>query len=87
VTDRDDGVAKRFRTMMDQRHFVDHEPGMLLIWVPVEREELAEIVPQVEARHPGARFVLRRAGSATGVQVTARAEVLAAIAELYIGAG
>lgn len=87
MTGRDDEVAKRFRTMMDRRHFVDHEPGMLLIWVPVEREELAKIIPQVEARHPGARFVVRRTGSATAVQVTAREEMLATIAQLYIEAG
>ena len=87
MTDRDDDVAKRFRTMMDQRHFVDHEPGVLLIWVPVEREGLAELIPQVEARHPGARFAVRRTGSATAVQVTAREEVLITIAKLYIEAG
>ena len=87
VTGRDDEVAKRFRIMMDRRHFVDHEPGVLLIWVPVEREELAELIPQVEARHPGARFVLRRTGSATAVEVTAREEVLATVAQLYIESG
>jgi hypothetical protein len=87
VTDRVDEVAKRFRNVMDRRHFVDHEPGMLLIWVPVEREELAELIPQVEARHPGARFVVRSTDSATAVQVTAREEVLATIAQLYIDGG
>jgi hypothetical protein len=87
VTGRDDQVAERFRTMMDRRHFVDHEPGVLLIWIPVEREGLAELIPQVEARHPGARFAVRRTGSATAVQVTAREEVLATITKLYIEAG
>ena len=87
MTDRDDDVAKRFRTMMDRRHFMDREPGMLLIWVPVEREELDEIIPQVEARHPGARFAVRRTDSATAVEVTAREEVLATIAQVYIEGG
>jgi hypothetical protein len=84
VTGRDDEVAKRFRAMMGRRHFVDHEPGMLLIWIPVQGAELAELIPQVEARHPGARFVLRKTGSATAVQVTGHEETLAAIAQLYI---
>jgi hypothetical protein len=82
-----DDVAQRFRDVMGRRHFVDHEPGVLLIWVAAGQRELADLMPQVEARHPGVRFAVQSSGSATAVQVRARDEELTAIEELYVGAG
>jgi hypothetical protein len=34
-------VAARFRAILGRRQFVDREPGVLLIWVPADRRELA----------------------------------------------
>lgn len=79
-----DEVAQWFRKLLDRRQFVDREPGILLIWLAAERQELAEMIPQIEARHPGARFNVQNSGSAIAVQVTARDNDLAAIEELYI---
>jgi hypothetical protein len=64
VTGPGDDVAERFRAVLSRRHFVDREPGVLLVWLPANRSELAELVPKVEARHPGTRIAVHEAGAA-----------------------
>jgi hypothetical protein len=84
VNQAGDDIAERFRTLLGQRHFVDRESGVLLVWVPADRGELAELVGLVEARHPAARFSLQEAGSAVAVRMSARAQELAEIEALYV---
>jgi hypothetical protein len=59
---------------------------MLLIWVTAEPGEMASLMAQVEARHPGTHFTVQKSDSATAVQITARDEELTAIETPYIGA-
>lgn len=60
---------------------------MLVIWIPAEREELAEITPA--GGGPTSRRPLRRQEDrlSPAVEVTAREEVLATIAQVYIEGG
>ena len=85
MNDTGDDVAARFRALLDQRHFVDRESGVLLVWVPADRGELGALVPLVEARHPAARFSVLEAGAATAIRMTARDQDLAEIESLYVG--
>jgi hypothetical protein len=84
VNETRDEVAERFRTLLGRRHFVDRETGVLLVWVPADRRELAELVGEVERRHPAARFSLQEAGSALAVRMSARDQDLAEIEALYV---
>lgn len=79
-----DEVAERFRVLLGRRHFVDRESGVLLIWVPADRRELAELVAQLEARHPGIRLTTQEAGSAVAVRMTGREQELAHLEALYV---
>jgi hypothetical protein len=79
-----DDIAERFRALLGRRHFVDRESGVLLVWVPADRADLAELVGQVEARHPAARFSLQEAGSAVAIRMSAREQELAEIEALYV---
>lgn len=79
-----DEVAQRFRLLLGRRHFVDREFGVLLIWVPADRRELAELVSKLEARHPGIRLTTQQAGSAVAVRMTGRDEELAQLEALYV---
>lgn len=87
MDDERDVVGDRFRALLDRRHFVDRETGVLLVWVPVDgtvRRELAELVPQVEARHPAARVSLQESGAAVAVRMSAREQDLAELEALYL---
>lgn len=84
MNDIGDDVAARFRALLERRHFVDRESGVLLVWLPADRGELVDLVPLVEARHPAARFSVQEAGSATAVRMTARDQDLAEIESLYV---
>ena len=80
-------MAARFRALLERRHFVDRETGVLLVWVPVDgavRRELAELVPQVEARHPATRVSVQEAGAAVAVRMSAREQDLAELEALYL---
>ena len=79
-----DELAERFRALLGRRHFVDRESGVLLIWVPADPRELAELVAQVEARHPGVRFATQEAGSAVAVRMTGREQELSYLEALYV---
>jgi hypothetical protein len=82
-----DGVTARFRALLGRRHFVDREAGVLLVWVPsdgVVRRELAELVGQVEARHPAARISVQESGRAVAIRMSARESDLAEIEALYV---
>jgi hypothetical protein len=84
VNDARDDVAARFRALLGRRWFVDREAGVLLVWLAADRRELVELVPQVEARHPAARFSVQESGSAVAVRMSAREEDLAEIEALYV---
>lgn len=84
MNDLGDDVAARFRALLDRRHFVDRESGVLLVWLPADRHELAGLVPQVEARHPAARFSVQESGAAVAVRMSAREQDLAEIEALYV---
>lgn len=82
-----DVVTVRFRALLGQRHFLDREAGVLLVWIPADgpdRRELAELVAQVEARHPAARISMQESGSAVAVRMSAREQDLAEIEALYV---
>ena len=83
TTGRDE-VGERFRVLLSRRHFVDRESGVLLVWLPADRHELAELVPQLEARHPGIGLTTLEAGSAVAVRMTGREQELAQLETLYI---
>jgi hypothetical protein len=83
VNDADE-VATRFRVALGRRHFVDRETGVLLIWLPADRGELAELVGEVERRHPAARFSLQESGRAVAVRMSAQEQELAEIEALYL---
>lgn len=80
-----DEVALRFRALLGRRHFLDREHGVLLVWLPADRGELAELVAKVERRHPAARFSLQRSGRAVAVRMKAQERDLAEIEALYVG--
>jgi hypothetical protein len=82
-----DEVALRFRALLGRRHFVDREHGVLLVWLPADRGELAELVAQVERRHPAARFSLQESGRAVAVRMSAQERDLAEIEALYVVSG
>src|SRR5882724_895195 len=65
----------RCRALVGRRYFVDREPGALLMWLPADdatRADVATLVPQAQAWHPGVRFAIQRAGAALAVKATAR---------------
>jgi hypothetical protein len=79
--------AARCAALIRRRHFVDREPGVLLMWMPTDvaiRTELAELLPLAEARHPAARFVVRQAGAALVVSVAAGEAELGEIEATYV---
>jgi hypothetical protein len=78
-------VTERFRSLLGRRHFVDRESGVLLVWVGVDdRAELVELVPQVGALHPEARFGVQEAGTAVAVRRSARDQELAELEARYV---
>ena len=79
-------VANRFSELLSHRFFVDHEPGVLLVWVDADVLQVAELVRQVEARHPAARFTVQRSGAAVAVRMTARDQELADLESRYVDA-
>lgn len=79
-----DEFAERFRALLGRRHFVDRETGVLLVWLPAGGGELAELVGQLERRHPAARFSLQESGRAVAVRMSAREQDLAEIEALYV---
>jgi hypothetical protein len=85
VTGSGDDVAERFRSLLGRRHFVDREPGVLLVWLPTDQPGIAELVSRVEARHPGTRIGIQETGAAVAVRITGRDEELALLEELYVG--
>jgi hypothetical protein len=84
VTQPPDEVEKRLRTVLGRRHFVDRESGVLLVWLPADENGLAELVGQLESRHPATRFSLQEAGSAVALRMTARDRDLAELEALYV---
>jgi hypothetical protein len=84
VSELEDEIADRFRAVLGRRHFVDRESGVLLVWVPADRRELAELVGQVERRHPATAFSVQESGSALAVRMSARDQDLAEIEALYV---
>lgn len=79
-----DEMTERFRGILGRRYFVDRESGVLLIWVPADRRELAELVLQLEARHPGIRLTTQETGSAVAVRMSGREQELADLEALYV---
>jgi hypothetical protein len=79
-----DEPAERFRALLGRRHFVDRESGVLLVWVPADRAELAELVGELGSRHPAARFSLQESGRAVAVRMSAQEQDLAEIEALYV---
>lgn len=79
-----DELGERFRVLLGRRHFVDRESGILLVWVPADRRELAELVLQLEARHPGIRLTTQESGSAVAVRMSGREQELAELEALYM---
>ena len=77
-------VTDRFSELLSRRFFVDHEPGSLLVWVDADSGDVATLVRQIEARHPGARFTVQRAGAAVAVRITARKQELAELESRYV---
>ena len=86
VTGSGDDMAERFRGLLGRRQFVDREPGVLLIWLPVEQPELAELLPRVQARHPETRIAVQEAGAAIAVRITGPDEELTVLEALYVNA-
>jgi hypothetical protein len=84
VSQPGDEVVQRFRALLGTRHFVDRESGVLLVWLPAGQVELAELVGQVEVRHPAARFSLQEAGAAVAIRMTAQDQDLAELEALYL---
>jgi hypothetical protein len=84
VNQAGDDIAERFRVLLSRRHFLDRESGVLLVWLPADRGELAELIGQVEARHPATRFSLQEAGAALAIRMSARDQELAEIEALYV---
>jgi hypothetical protein len=83
VNDTDE-VTQRFRAVLGRRHFVDRETGVLLVWLPADRGELAGLVGEVERRHPAARFSLQESGRAVAIRMSAQEQELAQIEALYL---
>ena len=77
-------VTERFKDLLGRRLFLDREPGVLLVWVEADQHDVASLVPQVEALHPGTRFAVQTSGAAVAVRMTARDDELAAIEHLYV---
>ena len=85
MNEHPDEVEKRLRTALGRRHFVDRETGVLLVWLPAEMSgELAELVGELETRHPATRFSLQENGSAVAVRMSARDQELAELEALYL---
>jgi hypothetical protein len=84
VSQDGDEAADRFRAVLGRRHFVDRESGVLLVWVPADRAELAELVDRLGSRHPAARFSLQESGRAVAVRMSAQEQDLAEIEALYV---
>jgi hypothetical protein len=84
VSEPDDEIADRFRAVLGRRHFVDRESGVLLVWVPGDVRELADLVGQVELRHPATSFSVQESGSALAVRMSARDQDLAELEALYV---
>ena len=83
----DDRWGDRLREVVRRRHFVDREPGVLLIWLPADepvRQELPQLARRVEARHLAARCTVLKSGAALALQVAARESDLAAIEMAYL---
>jgi hypothetical protein len=82
-----DHWGDRLRAVVGKRHFVDREPGMLLVWLPADesvRRLVTELSPQVEARHLTARCSMRETGAALAWQVVGDEDDLRAIESAYL---
>ena len=83
----DDDVTGRFRALLRRRHFVDRDADVLLIWLPADaddRQALADLVPRIEARHPGSRVSIVESGEATAVRIAAHEADLSDLQATYL---
>lgn len=83
----DDPWGDRLRAVVRRRHFVDREPGLLLIWLPASdaiRATVTELGARVQARHLTARCSVWESGAALAWQVRADEADLVAIESAYV---
>ena len=82
-----DSAPDRLREILRLRHFVDRESGALVIWLPSDaavRRQLADLVPQVEARHLASRIAVHQSGAALALRITGRDSELELIEAEYL---
>jgi hypothetical protein len=68
-------IPERCRALVRRRHFVDREPGAILMWLPADdatRADVATLVPRAQAWHPSVHFAVHQSGAAIAVKASAR---------------